>query len=478
MKRVELIVLKNLLRNDSFVRQVLPYIESDYFQERPDKILFEEAKDYILKYNKLPTEDAIDIALQNRPNTFEDDYKEAVAILKEVFSDKIEDNTSWLVDIAEKWCQERAIHNGILESINILDGKDTKKGKGEIPKILSKALSICFDPNIGHDYLEDAQKRYEFYHHVEQRIPFDIELFNTVTKGGLAKKTLTVILAGTGVGKSLAMCHFAASSLAQNYNVLYVTMEMAEEKIAMRIDANLLNVPIQELESYPKDTYEEKISKWKKKITGKLIIKEYPTASAGSNHFRHLLNELKLKKQFVPDVIFIDYLNICTSARIKPGNNVNSYTYVKAIAEELRGIAVEFEVPVVTATQTTRSGYSSTDPGLEDTSESFGLPATADFMFAISSSEELDKLNQVQVKQLKNRDNDVTHHRRFVVGIDRSKMRLVDVAADQQTLMEEPTPERIYQKVGKPAKTDDNQLPDIRQLSKTMKPVEGWKFDP
>jgi replicative DNA helicase len=340
----------------------------------------------------------------------------------------------WLLELTEKFCQEKALHNAILESIHILDEK-TDKTKGAIPKILSDALSVSFDPNIGHDYIEDASKRFDFYHQVEKRIPFDLDFFNRITKGGLPTKTLNVALAGTGVGKSLFMCHVAAGALSQNYNVLYITLEMAEEKIAERIDANLLNVKLDDLANLPKDTYERKISRIKENIKGKLIIKEYPTASAGSIHFRTLLNELAIKKNFKPDIVFIDYLNICASARLKHGANVNSYSYIKAIAEEIRGLAVEFKVPIVSATQTTRSGFTNTDPGLEDTSESFGLPATADFMFALITSEELEKLNHIMVKQLKNRYNDPTMNKRFVIGVDRSKMKLYDVEAAAQTTL-------------------------------------------
>jgi len=338
----------------------------------------------------------------------------------------------WLVDKTEKWCQEKAIYNAVLGSISILDGKDKTKDKGSIPKILSDALAISFDTTVGHDYLEDSDERYDFYHRREERIPFDLDCFNKITKGGLPAKTLNIALAGTGVGKSLFMCHVAAGAMSQGRNVLYITMEMAEEKIAERIDANLLNVTLDDLTSLPKEMYDKKVEKLKAKTTGKLIIKEYPTASASATHFRSLLNELNLKKSFCPDIIFIDYLNICCSARIKPGASINSYTYVKAIAEELRGLAVETNVPIVSATQTTRSGYTSSDPGLEDTSESFGLPATADLMFALISSEELDELGQIMVKQLKNRYADPTHYKRFTVGIDRAKMKLYDIEQSAQ----------------------------------------------
>ena len=488
MKKIELIILKNLLMNESFARKVLPHLQSEYLQERPEKILYEEIRGYILKYNLLPTPEAISIALQARDNVFEEDFKEAGSILNTFTKEPLEDNNiQWLSEITEKWCQERAIHNAIMESINILDDKDGKKqtrGKGAIPKILADALAVSFDPNIGHDYIDDADSRFDFYHRNEQRIPFDLDYFNRITKGGFAKKTLNIILAGTNVGKSMFMCHFAASALSQNYNVLYVTMEMSEEKIAQRIDANLLNVSINDLAGLPKDNYDRKMAKLKSTIKGKLIIKEYPTASAGASNFRHLLNELSLKKHFKPDIIFIDYLNICTSSRLKAGNNVNSYSMIKAIAEELRGIAVEFNVPVVSATQTTRSGYGNSDPGLEDTSESFGLPATADFMFAAITSEELEKANLIQIKQLKNRDNDVTLHKRFVIGIDRSKMRLCDVEEDkQQSTFAAPSPSEIYKSVGKKEKDETVSIPNslmddtnsvMGSISKNFDRMKDW----
>jgi len=355
-------------------------------------------------------------------------------LIDEVSGIKDVKDEEWLYEQTEKFCQERALHNAILDSIHILDGKEKTKGKGSIPQLLTDALSVSFDPAVGHDYIDDADKRYEFYHKTEKRIPFDLEYFNKITKGGMPQKTLNVVLAGTGVGKSLFMCHVAASSLSQNYNVLYVTLEMAEERIAERIDANLLNIKIDELETLPKDSFDRKIERLKQSVKGKLIIKEYPPVSAGSNHFRSLMNELWLKKNFRPDILIVDYLNLCSSSRIKLGSNVNSYSFIKAIAEELRGLAVEFKIPILTATQTTRSGYSSTDPGLEDTSESFGLPATADFMFAMIATEEMEKLNQVMVKQLKNRYNDPTSNKRFIVGIDRPKMRLYDVEQSAQKI--------------------------------------------
>jgi archaellum biogenesis ATPase FlaH len=408
-------------------------MKTDYLPERSEKILFEEIQKYVLKYNKIPTHEAIQIELEGRDSLFEDDYKKCAALLDELRTNTEISEGEWLIEQSEKFCQEKAIHNAILESIQILDGKTkTDKTKGAIPQILSDALSISFDPNIGHDYLENSDDRYEYYHKVEQRIPFDLDYFNKITRGGLPQKTLNIALAGTGVGKSLFMCHHAAACLAQNFNVLYITLEMAEEKIAQRIDANLLNVKLDDLENLPKDIFDRKISRLKENVKGKLIIKEYPTASASSVHFRNLLNDLSLKKHFKPNIIFIDYLNICASSRLKHGSNVNSYSYIKAIAEELRGLAVEFKVPIMSATQTTRTGFSNTDPGLEDTSESFGLPATADMMFALISSEELESLNQIMVKQLKNRYNDPTLNKRFALGIDRAKMKLYDIEQSAQ----------------------------------------------
>ena len=433
MKKIEKIILKNLFLEEQFVRKTLPYLKSEYLQERSEKILFEEIQKYVLKYNLLPSHEAIQVELESREGLFEEDYKKCSDLIEELRLNKEVSQSEWLTEQTEKFCQEKALHNAILESIQILDGKTkTDKTKGSIPQILSDALSISFDPNIGHDYIENADQRYDFYHKVEKRVPFDLDYFNRITKGGLPQKTLNIALAGTGVGKSLFMCHMAAASLSQNLNVLYITMEMAEEKIAERIDANLLNVKLEDLGNLPKDVYDRKIGRLKENVKGKLIIKEYPTASASSIHFRNLLNELALKKHFKPDIIFIDYLNICASARIKHGANVNSYSYIKAIAEELRGLAVEFKVPIMSATQTTRTGFSNTDPGLEDTSESFGLPATADMMFALISSEELESLNQIMVKQLKNRYNDPTLNKRFALGIDRSKMKLYDIEQSAQ----------------------------------------------
>lgn len=415
------------------MRKVLPFIKPDYFQGIY-KTLFKEIGKYIGKYNKLPTQETLVIELESLS---EEQYNMALDIVPHLFTkEKIDDN--WLNDATEKWCQDRAIYNAVMESISIIDGKHESLTKNALPDLLSKALGISFDTNVGHDYVENAEERFEFYHTEEDRIPFDLDYFNKITKGGVPNKTLNIALAGTGVGKSLFMCHVAANALTQGKNVLYITMEMAEERIAERIDANLLNVPIDQLANMSKDMFTRKVNSLTKKTNGKLIIKEYPTGSAHSGHFRALLNELKLKRQFVPDMIFIDYLNICASSRMKTmGGSINSYTYIKAIAEELRGLAVEFNIPLFSATQTTRSGYSNSDVGLEDTSESFGLPATADLMFALISTEELEKLGQFMVKQLKNRYNDPTMHKRFVIGVDRSKMRLYDVREVEQTLQDD-----------------------------------------
>jgi replicative DNA helicase len=431
--KLEQTILKNLIYNDDYLRKVLPFLKTEYFTDRTDRTLFNEITSFTQSYNSPPTVEALVLAVKEKRNLTDEEVEKCETYLQEIEQTKdTESKVQWLVDKTEQFCQEKAIYNAVLGSISILDGKDKTNDKGSIPKILSDALAVTFDTSVGHDYLENSDERYEFYHKKEERIPFDLDLFNKITKGGLPKKTLNIALAGTGVGKSLFMCHVAAGAMVQGKNVLYITMEMAEEKIAERIDANMLNVTIDDLMSLPKDMYDKKITKLREKTVGKLIIKEYPTASASSIHFRTLLNELNLKKSFVPDIIFIDYLNICCSSRIKAGANVNSYSYVKSIAEELRGLAVEFGVPIVSATQTTRSGFTSSDPGLEDTSESFGLPATADLMFALISSEELEELGQIMVKQLKNRYNDPTFHKRFTLGIDRSKMRLYDIEQSAQ----------------------------------------------
>jgi len=418
------------------MRKVLPFIKNDYF-EGVYRQLFRQVGLYVQKYNKLPTQESFKIELDDAENFNDEQYRHAIEILPEIFkTEKIDDE--WLVDKTEKWCQDRALHNAVMESISIIDGKHQSLSKNALPEILSDALAVNFDANIGHDYLNNFDERYEFYHKEEERIPFDLEYFNKITKGGLPNKTLNICLAGTGVGKSLFMCHQASAALTDQKNVLYITMEMAEERIAERIDANLLNIPIDQLDKMSRDMFSQKVSQLAKQTNGRLIVKEYPTGSAHSGHFRALLNELKLKKKFEPDIIFIDYLNICASSRMKAmGGSINSYTYIKAIAEELRGLAVEFDVPVVSATQTTRSGYSNSDVGLEDTSESFGLPATADLMFAIISSEELEREGKIMVKQLKNRYNDPTYKKKFVVGVDRSKMRLYDVDESSQTLSDD-----------------------------------------
>jgi replicative DNA helicase len=422
-----------LIYNEEYVRKVLPFIRPDYFSDNAEKIVFKEIFEFINQYKNPPTHEALVINFTEKKNLTEPQVQEAIALLNKVHSDKDEPTeTQWLIEQTEKFCQDKAIYNAIMESVSILDSKSEKRTKGEIPQLLSDALGVSFDNNIGHDYTQDFDSRYDSYHKVESRIRFDLDLFNKITKGGLPIKTLNIALAGTGVGKSLFMCHVAAGNLSQGQNVLYITMEMAEEKIAERIDANLLNIDLDELRTISKEDYTRKFSTLKSKTQGKLIIKEYPTAGASVLHFRALLNDLALKKNFRPDIIFIDYLNICCSARIKPGANVNSYSYIKAIAEELRGLAVEFCVPVVSATQTTRSGFSNSDPGLEDTSESFGLPATADFMFALVSNEELEALNQILVKQLKNRYGDPNLYKRFVLGIDRAKMRLYDAEESAQ----------------------------------------------
>ena len=424
LDRIELTLLRNLIHDEDFLRKVLPFIKEDYFEERVEKIIFQEIASFALEYDKVLTPEILSIEIQNREDLSEQEFKDAantVDILREK-----ETHTQWLLDTVEKWCRDRAIYLALMESISIADGKDSKKTRDAIPSILSDALAVSFDNHIGHDYLEDYEQRYESYHKKEDKIPFDLDYFNKITKGGLPNKTLNVALAGTGVGKSLFMCHFASSVLLQGKNVLYITLEMAEERIAERIDANLLNVNIKDIVDLPRPIFENKVSNLAKKTQGSLIIKEYPTASAHSGHFKALLNELALKKSFRPDIIFIDYLNICASSRYRGAIGVNSYSYIKAIAEELRGLAVEAEVPIVSATQTTRSGYSSSDVDLTDTSESFGLPATADLMFALISTEDLEGLGQIMVKQLKNRYNDPTLNKRFVVGIDRAKMRLYD----------------------------------------------------
>ena len=428
MNRLEKSILKNLIYNDEYARKVLPFIQTEYFSDNNERTIYSEIKEFVEKYKNLPTYEALVINFTESKKLTEEQVRGSIEILNDIKANK-DDPTDiqWLTEHTEKFCQDKALYNAIMESVTILDDKFGTKAKGEIPKILSDALGVSFDRNVGHDYINDYEERFEFYHRKEERIPFDLDFFNKITKGGLPNKTLNIALAGTGVGKSLFMCHMAAGAMVQGKNVLYITLEMAEEKIAERIDANLLNVTLDDLMELPKDLYDKKVERVKSKTTGKLIIKEYPTASASTIHFRTLLNELNLKKSFIPDIIFVDYLNICCSARIRAGSNINSYTYVKSIAEELRGLAVEYNLPIVSATQTTRSGFTSSDPGLEDTSESFGLPATADLMFALITSEDLEALGQIMVKQLKNRYNDPSYYKRFTVGVDRAKMKLYDI---------------------------------------------------
>ena len=433
MNRLEHSILKNLIYNDSYCRKVLPFISADYFSDDTEKVVFKEVNEFVNKYKSLPTHEALVINFTESKSLTETQVRTSINLLNEIHENREDPSEEqWLIEQTEKFCQDKAIYNAIMESVSILDDKNHKTSKGEIPKLLSDALGVSFDSHIGHDYINDAEERFDFYHRVEERVRFDLDFFNKITKGGLPVKTLNIALAGTGVGKSLFMCHVAASCISQGRNVLYITLEMAEERIAERIDANLLNIDIQELHTISKQDYDRNFELLRNMTLGKLINKEYPTASASTLHFRSLLQDLHLKKNFKPEIIFVDYLNICSSARMKPGNSVNSYTYIKAIAEELRGLAVEFAVPIVSATQTTRSGFTNSDPGLEDTSESFGLPATADFMFALITTEELEQLGQIMVKQLKNRYSDPNNYKRFVIGIDRSKMKLYDAEPDAQ----------------------------------------------
>ena len=422
--KIEEITLSKLILNDTYTKKVLPFIKDDYFDTPTHKVLFSTLSEYVNKFETTPEPNALKIEVEKRRDISEEIYQEVEQFLNNLDRDHY--NEDWLIETTEKWCKEKAIYIALMESVKIADGQDKTRTKDAIPSIMSEALGVCFDDHVGHDYIQDSDERYDFYHRKEEKIPFDIEYLNKITKGGLPNKTLNIALAGTGVGKSLFMCHHASSVLLQGRNVLYITMEMAEEKIAERIDANLLDVSIQNLTDLPKTMFENKVTAVSKKTQGHLIIKEYPTAGAHSGHFKALLSELLLKKSFRPDIIFVDYLNICASSRYRTGSNVNSYSYIKAIAEELRGLAVEANVPIVSATQTTRSGYGSSDVDLTDTSESFGLPATADLMFALISTEELEGLNQIMVKQLKNRYNDPTIFKRFVIGIDRAKMRLYD----------------------------------------------------
>jgi replicative DNA helicase len=439
--RIENVIFGNLVNNEEYARKVIPFLKSDYFTDNVDRAIFELVESYIAKYNTFPSKEALSIDLGNKTGLTDDQFKSAETIISELV--KSEDNdVTWLIDSTEKFCKDKALYNALMESIKLVDDSQRKDSisVGSIPQILTDALAVSFDQSIGHDFLDDSDARYDFYHRTEVKVPFDLDFFNKITKGGLPRKTLNIALAGTGVGKSLFMCHCAAGNLMAGLNVLYITMEMAEEKIAERIDTNLLGMTTDDLRELPKTTYDTLMGRVKKRSKGKLIVKEYPTACAGSANFRHLINELKIKKNFVPDIIYIDYLNICTSSRIKAGSNVNSYTMIKAIAEELRGLAVECNVPIVSATQTTRTGYSSSDVGLEDTSESFGLPATADFMFALISSEELQQLGQIMVKQLKNRYGDPALHKRFVIGVDYSKMKLYNTEESAQDDLVDDTP--------------------------------------
>jgi replicative DNA helicase len=430
---IDQLILKNLIRNEEYTRKVLPFLKEEYFLSDDSKVLFQTIQDFIIRYNTTPTHDALVVDINSKQGLREETVKTIKQTLDTFTASQEDTNLDWLVNSTEQFCQEKAIYNAIMKSIDIMNTNKSTQSKGAIPQLLSDALAVSFDPNIGHDYLQDFDQRYDYYHRVEEKIPFDLDFFNKITKNGLPKKTLNIALAGTGVGKSLFMCHVAASCLNMGKNVLYITLELAEEEVAKRIDANLMNITFEDLMKLSKDMYDKRANVLKNKTTGKLIIKEYPTASASTIHFKALLNELYLKKTFKPDIIFVDYLNICASARVKPGAQVNSYTYVKSIAEELRGLAVEYAVPLVSATQTTRSGFVSSDVGLEDTSESFGLPATADFMFALISTEDLENLGQIMVKQLKNRYNDPSSNKRFVIGIDRSKMKLYDVEDNAQT---------------------------------------------
>jgi len=457
---IEKTILSHLIFNEPFARKTLPFLKDEYFHNQHEKTVYRLINEYVNKYNNTPTKEVLFLELNNKDGISETVFKDSKRLIEDLQVDNTE--IKWLLDSTEKFCQEKAIYNAIMASIKILDDKTGSSSTGAIPTLLSDALGVSFDVSIGHDYFANSDDRFDFYHRKEEHIPFDLEYFNRITKGGLVRKTLNIALAGTGVGKSLFMCHCASFNLTQGKNVLYITMEMAEEKIAERIDANLLNVTVDELSILPKDAYDKKINRIKEKTVGKLVIKEYPTASAGSAHFRHLLNELRIKRNFVPDIIYIDYLNICASSRIKTGSNVNSYTYIKAIAEELRGLAVEFNVPVVSATQTTRGGYGNSDVELTDTSESFGLPATADLMFALISTEEMEQLNQLMVKQLKNRYNDPTIHKKFVVGIDRAKMRLYNVEDSAQTLNDDTA---VFSKTGFGQAIDDEKRQRFKELT-------------
>ncbi len=447
--RIEQVIFSNIVANEDYARQAIPFLNSEYFTLPSDKTIFEIIDSYIKDYNALPTKEVLHLELGGKGGLTEDQFKQSRELIDSLEITGTGQDQQWLVDQTEKFCQDKALYNAVMQAIQIIDSKTSSISKGAIPQILTDALAVSFDTSIGHDFLADADSRYEFYHRKEVKVPFDIELLNKITNGGLPQKTLNIVLAGTGVGKSMFMCHCAANNLFNGLNVLYITMEMAEEKIAERIDANMMNVTMDELRDLPKDTYDKKINRIQEKAKGKLIIKEYPTAGAGSANFRHLLNELRIKKNFRPDIIYIDYLNICSSSRIKNGAGVNSYTYIKAIAEELRGLAVEYGVPIVSATQTTRSGFANSDVELTDTSESFGLPATADFMIAITSTEELEQLGQLMIKQLKNRYGDPAMNKRFVVGVDRARMKLYDSEQSAQDDIMDDTPVMDKTEVGR-----------------------------
>ena len=457
---IEHTTLSNLVFNEDYCRKVLPFLKPDYFDIREERIVFEEITSFVDKYKKMPTKVSLEIEIENRKDLTEVEHGKVVELIQSLNPDEVD--FDWLVDTTEKFCKDKAIYNAVVEGISIIDGKDKKRSPDAIPSILTDALAVSFDNAVGHDYFDDSDKRFEFYHKVEERIHFDLDFFNKITKGGLPQKTLNIALAGTGVGKSLFMCHMAANCLSQGKNVLYITLEMAEERIAERIDANLMNISMEDLHDLPKKMFDNKIASLMSKTNGKLIVKEYPTASAHSNHFRGLIKELAIKRTFKPDIIFIDYLNICASSRFKGATNVNSYSYIKSVAEELRGLAVECNVPIMSATQTTRGGFTSTDIGLEDTSESFGLPATADFMFALISNEEMEELGQILVKQLKNRYNDPTVNKRFVIGIDRSKMLLYDVEMKEQDDLVDNGQEPVFDKTSFGVKFKDNKYDDFK----------------
>ena len=457
---IERTALSNLVTNEEYCRKVLPFIKPDYFDIKEERVVFEEITNFVDKYKKIPTKISLEIEIEHRKDLTEDQHKKIIEIVKTL--DATDVDMEWLVDTTEKFCKDKAIYNAIVEGIQIIDGKDKKRSADAIPSILTDALAVSFDNAVGHDYFDDSDQRFDFYHKIEERIPFDLEFFNKITKGGLPQKTLNIALAGTGVGKSLFMCHMAANCLSQGKNVLYITLEMAEERIAERIDANLMNITMEDLHDLPKKMFDDKIGKIQKKTNGKLIVKEYPTASAHSAHFRGLIKELAIKRSFKPDIIFVDYLNICASSRFKGATNVNSYSYIKSVAEELRGLAVECNLPIMSATQTTRGGFTSSDLGLEDTSESFGLPATADFMFALISNEEMEELGQILVKQLKNRYNDPTVNKRFVVGIDRAKMRLYDIQLKEQDDLVDTGQEPVFDKTSFGSKVKDTNYNDFK----------------